>query len=94
MSFAKKVWRREITVDRRDARMIERRKNFGFALEANHAVQVTGERFRQNLDSHIASQLRIPGAIDLAHPARTNSGDDFIGAETAAGDRCHEHQPT
>jgi len=38
-----------------DVRMIERRKNFGLALEASHAVSVACEGGRKDLDSYIAA---------------------------------------
>jgi len=49
--------------------------------EAGHAGRVMGEDFWQDFDRYIAAELGIAGAVDLAHPARTDSSGDFIGAE-------------
>jgi len=35
--------------------MTERGQNLAFPLEAGHALGVTGERFRQNLDRYITA---------------------------------------
>ena len=39
---------------------------------------------RQDLDRHIAPQLRIARAIHLAHPARAEQRDDSIDADLLA----------
>ncbi len=52
-----------------DVRMIERGERLRFALEARETLGVIGERRRQNLQGHVAAELRVAGAIDLAHPA-------------------------
>jgi hypothetical protein len=68
-------------VNRRDVGMIERGKDLGYALETSHALRITCESGRKNLDGYIAPQLRIPGAIHLPHPARADNIGDFIRAE-------------
>jgi hypothetical protein len=40
------------------------------------------ERFRQNLDRHVAPKLGVVGTIHLAHSARTDPCENFIGPET------------
>ena len=40
---------------------------------------ITRENFRQDFQRHIAVQPLIARAIHLAHPARTNSRENFIG---------------
>ena len=57
----------------------------GFALKAREPIVVRGERGRQNLDGDLAFELRVRRAVDLAHAAGADGGDDFIGAETRAG---------
>src|SRR5215472_4729583 len=71
-------------VDCSDVRMIERGEHLRLALEPRKTVGVGCERVRQNLESNLAIQLGITGAIDLAHAARADLGDDFVGAETCA----------
>src|SRR5262245_5582776 len=51
------------TVNRRNVRMIERRENFGFALEPAQALRVAREFLGQNLDGDFA--LEIPVACSI-----------------------------
>ena len=48
---------------------------------------VGGERRRQNLEGDLPLQLRIGGAINLAHPTRADGGDDLVGTEARAWDQ-------
>jgi hypothetical protein len=48
-------------------RVIERRERARFVLELATAVLIREALRRQHLDGHIATETRIPGAIDLAH---------------------------
>ena len=47
-------------------------------LEPRAAVRVRGERLGQNLDRHVAAEPGIPRAVDVAHPARPEQGDDLV----------------
>jgi hypothetical protein len=38
----------------------------------------SGETFRKHLQGHIAPQLRVRGAIDLAHAALTDQLADLV----------------
>ena len=73
------------SVDRGDVRMIERGEHFGFALKAREAIGVAGDRRRQHLDRDRPFQIAVGRAIDLAHAAGADGGDDFVGAEARAG---------
>jgi len=73
--------------------MIELGQQPSFALEACKAFGIVRQGRRQDFDGYITSELGVAGTVDLAHPARTNNGEDFIRAQTAAGERRHEHQP-
>jgi hypothetical protein len=44
----------------------------------------------EDLDRDLAAEPRVLGAVDLAHAAGTERGDDFIGTETRAGRKTHE----
>jgi hypothetical protein len=46
-----------------------------------------------NLDRHCAVEARIPGAIDLAHPARSERRDNFIRPEFRARGEGHPCAP-
>jgi hypothetical protein len=49
--------------------MVQRREHFGFALKSHEPVVVRRERGRQNFDGHLALELRVRRAVDLAHSA-------------------------
>ena len=65
--------------------MIQRREDFGFALEAREPIGIRGERGRQDLDGDLALQLRVGRPIHLAHAAFADLRGDFVDAETGAG---------
>jgi hypothetical protein len=65
-------------------RMIERGEDFGLALKAGEPVGISRDRRRQHLDRDLALQIRVGGAIDLAHPACPERVEDFVGSETRA----------
>ena len=65
-------------VNGQDVRMIERRGRARFLLEAAQPVSVFGERGGQNLDCDFAVEARVTRAVDFAHPARAELGDDTI----------------
>ena len=56
------------------------------ARTSGFADQVLG----QHLDRHVAAEPRVLGAVDLAHAARAERGDDFVGTEAGAGTQAHE----
>jgi hypothetical protein len=58
--------------------MIQRRQHLCFALETGHARGVVREGRRQHLDRHVPVELRIGGAIDGAHAALAELGNDAI----------------
>ena len=64
--------------------MIERGQRLRFACEPGEAIGIAGEGIGQNLQRHVPIELGVPRAIDLAHPACPDLGEDFIGAETGA----------
>ena len=70
-------------------RVIERCQHLRFALEARHTLGIGGQRFGQNLDGDIAMEPGIPGAIHLAHAARTKGGHDLVVRESSAGGQRH-----
>ena len=75
-------------VDRGDVRMVERGQRLGFALEAQQAIGIARERLRQSLQCDVTIELRIAGAIALAHPTFVKERSDCIDAEAAAGRKC------
>ena len=67
--------------------MIQRRKDPRLALEAREAIEVRDERCRQYFDGDVALQIRVVGAIHLAHAADANQRDDVVHAETGPDER-------
>src|SRR5262245_26143235 len=64
--------------------MIKRCENFSLSLKSAHPICVTQELIGQNLDRHFTLQLRVAGAIDLAHSALAKKGYDFERAKSCA----------
>ena len=62
--------------------MVERRGRARLLLEARAAVRIRRHRRRQHLDRDLAPELRVPRAVDLAHPARAERREDLVGPET------------
>ena len=72
-------------VDRPDVRMVERGQHLRFALETGEAIRIAREGVRQDLQRDLAIQLGIARAIDLAHAAGPEGGEDLVRAEADAG---------
>jgi len=73
------------SVDRGDVWVIERGEYLRLAFEAREPIGILRKRVRQNFDRHIAPEPRVARAIDLAHAARADEGDDVVRPETGAG---------
>ena len=67
-----------------DVGMVERGQHLRFAPEARESIGICGEQIRQQLQRNVAPQLRIAGAIHLAHAAGTERSDNVIRAEACA----------
>src|SRR5262249_31793989 len=65
-------------------RMIQRCEQLRLALETRRTIGIRGEQFRENFERDVAIEFRIAGAIDLAHPARSEQRRDFVVAESHA----------
>ena len=76
-------------VNSADIRVIQRREDFGFALEPSEPVGISRERLRQDLERHIAVERGVSGLIHLAHPAFADLGGDLVDAEAGAGGQGH-----
>ena len=75
------------SVNVRDVRVIQRCEHLRFATESGEAIGIVGNGGKQDLDRNVAIQLRVAGAIDLTHPARTERGEDLERTETGAGNQ-------
>ena len=74
-------------VNRADVRMIQRREHARFAIEAREPAGIAREGVRQHLDRHLAAELRVPGAVDLAHAADADERLHFVAAECLVDER-------
>jgi hypothetical protein len=82
------------TVNRTDVSVVQRGEELGFALEACEPIGVLRERARQRLDRNLTAELRISGAVNLAHPAGTERADDEVRAELSPRGQCHGRRST
>ena len=61
-----------------DAGVVEGGEDLGLALEPGEAIGVGGEGLGEKLESHVAAQRRVGGAVDLAHAARPEGRGDLV----------------
>jgi hypothetical protein len=64
---------------------IQARYRARFALAAVSQRHVVGQMCRHYLDGDDAIESRIPGAVDLPHPADAERGEDLVRAEMGSG---------
>ena len=69
---------------RADVRMVELGDGARLALEAGAHLGCRGQVRGQHLDGDVAAQARVVGAVDLAHAARAERGEDPVGTERRA----------
>jgi hypothetical protein len=72
-------------IDVRDVRMVQRRKDLRLTFEPCQAISIERKRFREDLERHIAIELRVSRAIHFSHSARADRADDFVRPQSAAG---------
>src|SRR5262249_10914830 len=73
----------------RDVQVVERGQELRFALEAGQAFAVGRELGWKNLQRHVAIELRIACAIDLAHTAGAERREDLVRAESSSRGKGH-----
>ena len=81
------------SVNDRDIRVVQGRKELGFPLKAGETIGIGSKRVREDFDSDVAAEPRIAGAIHLAHPARAEQGRYFVRTDASAW-RSSPHQLT
>ena len=72
------------TINRRDVGMVERGQHLRLALEACDTIGIERERVGDDLQRDVTTEFCIARAIDLAHAARAEGGDDLVRAEARA----------
>lgn len=70
-------------VDRGDARVVEGGEELRFTLEAGEPHGVAGEVRGQQLERDLAVEPGVARSENLAHPPRTEGGQDLVPAEAA-----------
>jgi hypothetical protein len=63
--------------------MIERRGSARLAVEPMEQFRISAEV--QHLERHRPPEPRVAGAVDLAHAARPQAVDHFVGADARSG---------
>ena len=76
-------------VNQRDVGMVERGKHARLAPEPRQAIRIRLERGSQRLDRDVAPQIRVAGAIDLAHAAGPDGRHDLIRTKARTGGQSH-----
>lgn len=71
----------------------ELRNRAGFTIEALPELRVGGQGAGQDLDRNGAVESRVARSVDLAHSARPERREDFVGAETAPDSRARTGCP-
>ncbi len=76
-------------INRCDVLVIQRGQDLRFASKASQAIGIERERLRQDLQRDVTIQPRIPRAIDLAHPAFAELGEDLVGSDLGSRGKRH-----
>ena len=72
-----------------DVRVIERGDAPRLTLESIPGLRCDADLCRQDLDCHRAIEARVARLVDFAHAARSNRGQNLVGAEAGAGNEGH-----
>jgi len=70
--------------------VVERRDRVRLALEPGERFAVDREGLGQHFHRDLPVQLRVARAVDLAHAARAERGQDLVCAEACAGRESQE----
>ena len=73
------------SVQDRDVRGVQRRKDVCFTLETVHAIRIAGELFRRNFDRDGPARPHVRRRIHFSHSADADESNDFIDAQPRAG---------
>ena len=68
-------------VDRDDAGMIQRRREARLSIESSLGIRLAEVLRRDELDRHLASESKVAGAIDVAHPTAPERSNELVHAD-------------
>src|SRR5207244_681859 len=69
--------------------VVERRGHACLPFEARPNLGVLRHSRGQNLDCNVTAEPRVARAVDFAHAARAERGDDLVGAEASVSGEWH-----
>src|SRR5262245_15078979 len=69
--------------------MVQGRGGPGLLLEASSSLRIRRDARGQRLQGDVPAEAGVAGPVDLAHPARSERGDDLIGSDPRAGIERH-----
>ena len=78
-------------VYRQDVGMRQRSDGVRLALEARDPIRIGRKRRGEDLDGDLPPQLRVAGAIHLAHPACAERRQDLVPADKGARHKAHRY---
>jgi len=67
-----------------DVLVVERRERFGLPPKTSESLGVAREEIGKDLDRYVAPQVRVAGAVDLAHAPDSDQRGDFVGTEAGS----------
>src|SRR5260370_25319240 len=73
--------------------MIKAGNGARFTIESFAQFGTIRKMRRQNFDGNNAVEPCVAGAIHFSHPARTDSGEDFVRSESSSGLHAHYFFP-
>ena len=71
-------------IDCADVGMVQSREQPRFPLSIRAALRIRNEMRRQDLDRDLATELRVTGAIHLAHSTRPQQGSELVDPDLAS----------
>src|SRR5262245_27851800 len=76
-----------------DVRVRQRGDGSGFTFEASEPVGIVRDRLWKDFDGDVTAETSVTGAVDLAHPAGADGGEDFVGTKSRALAQRHRQNP-
>jgi hypothetical protein len=71
-------------------RVIQRGEQVRFTFEPREPLGIVGQRFGQDFEGDVATELRVACPINLSHAARADGGEDLVRSESRSG--CEHHR--
>ena len=72
--------------------MVEAGEDLRLSCEPGEPVRIGREDVREDLQGHIAIELRVGGLPDLAHAPLAEEGDHFVVPQAGADGQSHQNK--